>query len=449
MDKQLFIEKLLDRAKQAGFDAAEVYLSEGSEFETAVHKGEITQYNVSDTMALGFRGLKGGKVGSASTQVLDDDAIDMLIRAAKEAAELTENADERFFAGSESYPEVLSDTAKVQALGAAEKIEMARAFEQMAFDYDSRIVPFDGCGISTTVSKRRLVNSLGLDLSAERGCMGAYIYPLAKDGEKSSVAGRIAFSEDPKNIHFAALASAAAAEAVSMLDAESVPSGQYRILLRNNMAAALLSTYSSLFSAYAAQKGLSLLKGREGEIIAAPCVNIIDDPWLADSYTSRAFDGEGVATQKKAVIEAGRLNTLLHNLKTASKQGVSTTGNASRSGAAGPITVAPSNFHFAAGSLSMEELAKEAGEAILITSLMGMHSGANTVSGDFSLGAKGYLIKNGKIDRAVNQITIAGNYLELLRDIEACGNDMYFSAPGSSRFGSPTLMVKSLSVAGK
>ena len=81
MDKQIFIEKLLDRARQAGFDAAEVYLSEGSEFETAVHKGEITQYNVSDTMALGFRGLKGGKVGSASTQVLDDDAIDMLIRA--------------------------------------------------------------------------------------------------------------------------------------------------------------------------------------------------------------------------------------------------------------------------------------------------------------------------------------------------------------------------------
>ena len=158
MDKQIFIEQLLDRAKQAGFDAAEAYISESSEFETAVHKGEITQYSVSDTMTLGFRALKDGKAGSASTQVLDDDAIEMLIRAAKEAAELSENADEEFFAGSESYPEIKVGTSAMEALSAAEKIEKAREFEQMAFDYDKRIVPFDGCGISTTITKKMLVN---------------------------------------------------------------------------------------------------------------------------------------------------------------------------------------------------------------------------------------------------------------------------------------------------
>ena len=449
MDKQIFIEKLLARAKKAGFDAAEAYISESSDFETAVHKGEITQYSVSDTMTLGFRALKNGKTGSASTQVLDDDAIDMLIRAAKEAAELSESADERFFAGSESYPELKCTQGKLQAVSAAEKIEMARRLEQLAFDYDSRIVPFDGCGVYSTLSRRRLVNSLGLDLSAENECMGAYVYPLAKEGEKSSVAGRMAFSADPANINLRALANAAAGEAVSMLDAESVSSGKYLILLRNDMAATLLSTYSSLFSAYAAQKGLSLLNGREGDLIASPCVSIIDDPWLEDSFSSRAFDGEGVATQKKAVVEGGRLNTLLHNLKTAARQGVKTTGNAARAGAAGPMTVAPSNFHFAAGKYTAEALAKEANDGLLVTSLMGMHSGANTISGDFSLGAKGYLIRNGKIDRPVNQITIAGNYLQLLKDIEACGNDMYFSSPASSRFGSPTLMVSALSVAGK
>lgn len=449
MDKHIFIEKLLQRAKQAGFDAAEAYISESSDFETAVHKGEITQYSVSDTMTLGFRALKDGKAGSASTQVLDDDAIDMLIRAAKEAAELSENADEEFFSGSETYPDIHVDTSAVEALSAADKIEAARAFEQMAFDYDKRIVPFDGCGIQTTLSRRTLVNSLGLNLTAENGCMGAYIFPLAKDGEKSSVAGRMAFSANPANIDYRRLADEAAYEAISMLDAESVPSGQYRILLRNDMAATLLRTYSSLFSAYAAQKGLSLLSGRENEMIAAPCVSIIDDPWMKDSFSSRTFDGEGVATRKKAVVEAGRLNTLLHNLKTARKQGVASTGNAARASAAGPMRVAPSNFHFAAGNLSLDEMVAQAGDGLLITSLMGMHSGANTISGDFSLGAKGYLIKNGKIDRPVNQITIAGNYLNLLKDIEACGSDLHFNTPDGSRFGSPTLMISSLSVAGK
>lgn len=449
MEKQIFIEKLLEGAKKAGFDAAEAYLSESSDFETAVHKGEITRYSVSDTLTLGFRALKDGKVGSASTQVLDDDAIEMLLRAAREAAELSEQADERFFSGSESYPSLPSDFSKLLALAPADHIRAARELEQAAFDYDQRIVPFDGCGVSTCIYKKRLVNTLGLDLSDARGYLGAYVFPLAKQGAQSSGAGRMAFAEDPDCIDYRRMASEAAHEAVSMLDAESIPSGKYRILLRNDVAATLLQTYSPLFSAYNAQKGLSLLKGREGERIAAPCVCILDDPHMQGSFSSRTFDGEGVATCKRSIVEAGKLNTLLHNLKTAAKQGVATTANATRAGASGPIMVAPSNFYFAPGVLSMDEMLSGAGDGVLITSLMGMHSGANTVSGDFSLGAKGYLIQNGKIARPVNQITIAGNYLSLLKDIEACGNDLYFSEPETSRFGSPTLLVSSLSVAGK
>ena len=122
------------------------------------------------------------------------------------------------------------------------------------------------------------------------------------------------------------------------------------------------------------------------------------------------------------------------------------TGNAARRSVAGPMTVAPSNFYYVPGALDPNALYAQVGDAILVTELMGMHSGANAVSGDFSLGAKGFLIRNGKIDRAVNQITIAGNFLELLRAIDAVGSDLTF---GSSRFASPTLLVRALSVAGK
>ena len=206
-----------------------------------------------------------------------------------------------------------------------------------------------------------------------------------------------------------------------------------------------MSTFSSVFTADTAQKGMSLLKGREGEVIAAECVRILDDPLRRGSFFAQSFDDEGVACRKTCVVENGSLLTLLHNLKTAKKQGVSSTGNASRSTVAGPMSVAPANFYIEPSSLDVNALMNMAGRAILVTDLMGMHSGANAISGDFSLGAKGFLVENGRIVRAVNQITIAGNFFGLLRSILAVGSDLEF---GAGCFASPTLLVEGLAVAG-
>jgi len=291
-----------------------------------------------------------------------------------------------------------------------------------------------------------MVNSRGLDLSAHRDHLGAYVFPIARSGDKTGTAGRQLLVNDPAKLDLDKLAGESASEAIAFLDAQSIPSGKMRILLRPDVAADLMETFSGVFSADTAQKGLSLLKGKEGEMIASSCVSLVDNPLLPDGFASHAFDGEGVAARKKAIVTEGRLDTLLHNLKTARKQGVQTTGNASRASAAGPMTVAPSNFHFLPSNCCREELYLDAGEALLVTDLMGMHSGANSVSGDFSLGAKGFLIHGGKIDRPVNQITIAGNFFELLRDIEAVGSDLEF---GAGCFASPTLRIRSLSVAGK
>ena len=447
MEKNTFIELLFDKAKAAGFEACEAYLREGSAFEVAVNAGEITRYEVSDSLNLGFRGLYNGRMGCASTQALDADAAEMLVAAAKAGAELCESEDEEFiFEGSASYPEFDGSHPQIERLSAAEKIEMVRALEQKTLDSDPRIASVEDCALFTGASNVRLVNSRGLDLRTRRDRMGAYVGAIARDGERTGTAGRDCFVNDPAKLDLDKMAHEAAGEAAAFLDASSIDSGSYPILLRPDMAAVLTATFASLFSADAAQKGFSLLKGREGAQIAAPCVRIIDDPLLPDGYASHAFDGEGVAARKTDVIEAGTLNTLLHNLKTARKQGVTTTGNAARRSIAGPMTVAPSNFYFAPGALDRDALYGHAGDAILVTSMMGMHSGANPVSGDFSLGAKGFLIKNGKIDRAVNQITIAGNYLQLLREIEAVGSDLTF---GASHFASPTLLVRALSVAGK
>lgn len=447
MNANSFIELLLKRAKQAGFEAAEIYLSQGNSFQTAVNQGEITRYNVSDRLNLGFRGLYTGKMGCASTQVLDEDAIEMLISAAKASAELCESEDQEFiFSGSEVYPDVNGRFPELTRLTAAEKIALTRALEEKALSIDPHVTSCSHCALFSGSSDVRMVNSRGLDLSAHRDHLGAYVFPIARRGTQTGTAGREMLVTDPARLDLDRLARESVAEAVAFLDAQSIPSGKMRILLRPDAAADLMETFSGVFSADAAQKGLSLLCSKEGKQIAASCVNLVDDPLLPNGYASRAFDEEGVASRKNTIVTEGRLNTLLHNLKTARKQGVSTTGNAARVSVAGPMTVAPSNFHILPSELSREALYQNAGDALLITDFMGMHSGANSVSGDFSLGVKGFLIRNGKIDRPVNQTTVAGNFFELLQSIEYVGNDLEF---GVGCFASPTLMIRSLSVAGQ
>ena len=449
MDRNAFVSRLLASAAQRGV-AGEVCYENGESFEVSVKNGEIHQYNVADGMGLGFRVLKDGHTGTASTQILDEDALTQLLDGAVENAELVESEDRQFmYPGDDEYPELDLCNPELAAMGATAKIEMARELERLTLAQDPRIQQVEECAVFSSVNERALVNTLGLDVSAKAALLGGYVVAVARDGDKVNTGLKMFFTMDPAEVDLVAVARAAAQEALDGLDGAPVPSGKYRVLLRNDVAATMLSTFSDIFSADNAQRGLSRLKDREGEMIAAECVTLMDDPHRAGSASSTPFDGEGVATRVKAVIEGGKLNTLLHNLKTANKQGVKTTANAARGSYASTVGVAPSNFFFAPSDTGFDAMAAKVGDGLLITDLQGMHAGANPITGDFSLAAKGFRIEGGKVTGPVNQITVAGNFYEVLRDIEAVGADLEFRAPGVSCFGSPCLLVSALSVAGK
>jgi PmbA protein len=208
----------------------------------------------------------------------------------------------------------------------------------------------------------------------------------------------------------------------------------------------LLSAFSGMFSADAAQKGLSLLAGKEGETVASEIVTLWDDPF--DPVAPRAFDGEGTPCIKKAVIERGVLNTLLHNLKTAKKAGKESTGNASRRSAASSVDIAPTVFRVETGRHSYDELLKELGTGLVISELEGLHAGVDAVSGDFSLKAAGLLVENGAVVRPVSNITVAGNFVSLMKDVIAVGSDLRFGMPQGGYFGSPSILISGLTVAG-
>ena len=454
MERNEFIAKLFQRAKekagQAPDFACEASSSAGSEFEVSVLNGEILRYSVADNGGLGFRVLVNGKMGYASTQILDEAAVDMLVDGALENAALVESVDKQFiFEGSERYPELKLFNPELEALDAAKKIELARELERLTLAQDPRIVRVDECAVFSTCAESGLVNSKGLDVSQKGNLLGGYASAVAQEGEQVNTGFKVFFVMDPGKIDLEKVARTAAQEALAGLNAAPVPSGSYRVLLRNDVAGTLLSTFSGVFSADNAQRGLSRLKGREGEMVAAECLTLMDNPHLEDSAASTPFDGEGVATAPKAVIKDGRLTTLLHNLKTAHKQGVTTTANASRPGYAAQVGVAPTNFFFKPSEVDFDGMLEKLGDGLLITDMQGMHAGANPITGDFSLAAKGFRVRGGKREEAVAQITIAGNFYELLKSVEAVGGDLEFRAPGASCFGSPSLLVKALSVAGK
>ena len=444
-----FIEKLMKAAADAGIAPAEVYCAESSSFSVQAMEGNIDSYEVSETCGLGLRGMVNGKIGYASTEAFDEDAIRMLVRGVQESAALVETEEQdEIFEGDPEYPVPEIPENDLDSVSAEEKLSFALEMEKSALAADPRIVKSRGAYVSTGTGVLRLVNSYGLNLKTETppgGYAVAGIWLLGKEKDSSAAGGESEAGHQFRRLDPGRIGRDAAAETVARLNASPVESGVYRVVFRRDAMRSLLRTFSGIFSAENAQKKLSLLNGREGETVAAPCVTLMDDPLLPGGFATAPFDGEGSACFTKAVIENGVLKTLLHNRKTARKAGTVSTGNARRS-VSSPVTVAPTNFFFRPGKKDPDTLLAEMGEGLLITELGGLHSGANPVSGDFSLIAKGFRVTGGKQADPVEQITVAGNFYQLLKNIRCVGSDLEFK--GGS-IGSPSVDVGSLHVAGK
>jgi len=447
MTYEQFTEKLFAEAAKAGIAPAEVYYAERDSVKVSTHKQALETFAVASTAGLSFRGMVGGRMGYASTEALDESAVAMLVRGVRESASLVEDEDvQEIFAGSPAYASVETYAPELDALPAAAHIEAAVALERDALSRDPLVTETDFNQTAYLKSRVSIRNSFGLSLSHQDNLRYQFLSVVARRGERTTDGAALGIGRGTTLEMDKELAEAVD-HAVRMLDAAPIPSGKIAAVFRKEAMTDLLDCFSGAFSAEAAQKGLSLLKGREGEVIAADCVTLIDDPLMPGGFASSPFDAEGVATYTKEVIGAGKLHTLLHNLKTARVDGVQSTGNAAKQSYTAPVRVAPANFYFAPGADSLEALLGSMGDGLLITQLQGQHSGANGVSGDFSLPAIGYVVSGGKIGRTVEQITVAGNFFTLLKDVLAIGNDLFFGPGGGA--GSPSVWVKEVSVAGE
>lgn len=447
MELNIFINKLFQEAKNNGFNEYEVCYVDRESLSINAYNEEVEKYNLTTSYGLSFRGKINDKIGYSYTEILDDDAINMLVKNAKESALVIENEDIQFiYEGDKEYAEVNTYYKALENLPADKLIDLALSMEKEAKTLDNRVTSFGGCGIGYSKARYGIINSKGLNLENKSNLLSAYVVPIIKNGEDMHDGMGYVTANSIEDVDPRKLAQDGINEAISRIGGKSVSSGKYKAVINNEAMVSILSTFAGVFSGDAVQKGLSLLKGKEGEIIASKQVTLLDDPHLENGLASVPFDDEGVATKKKDIIHEGKLMTLLHNLKTANKGNTKSTGNGFKNSYASPVGVSPTNLYIQKGEKSFEELLKDVGEGLLITEFAGLHSGANSITGDFSLAAKGFYIKDGKKDYPVEQITVAGNFFDLLKNIEEVGSDLKF--PMSS-IGSPSVKITELSIAGK
>ena len=446
MDFNSVKEYLFDAAKQAGLDEYEVYFMESDGISAETLKDEISSFSSTVSGGICFRCIVNGKIGSASTELLTREEMTELVERAKNNAKYIENDDKAIiFKGSPEYAKIApNNMAKSDA---AEIKEIALELIKKTYEQSEYIT--DGTQTYAVQEKTKMIlaNSHGLYLENEVGVCGALVQAVvAKDGE-SQYGGDLETGFDKEKLK--KLPKEAIDEALSKIGAKEIPSGKYDIILDGKQMRALLSAFSSVFSGRNAYLGLSLLKEKEGQSVAADCITLVDDPTYGNSPMQTAFDGEGVATYKKNVIENGVLKTLLYDLASADKVGKESTGNGIRSSYASAVSIAPYHFYIEGGQQNDDELFCRLGNGIYITELKGLHAGANAVTGDFSIESAGFEIKDGKIGAPIKSFTVAGNFFELIKSIEALSNNVKFGFPaGFTVFGAPNTLIRGCSVAG-
>ena len=439
-----FCRKLGQYAEEHCGCEYEISASSGDSFEVKVLEGEIISYSVNDYTSVSFKVKKNGKMGYSSTTALEEDGIPALVSAALENASINENPDEQFiFKGAESYPHPKVYGEELDGITAEEKIEIAKKLEIKAKQADPRIKKVEESEVVSGGSTEIKKNSHGLDLAETSNYIFAVVVPIAEEDGKMNSGFGICGGFDRAALDLDKAVADGVRDAVDFCGAGSMKSATQRVIFRNSAFCDMISTFSGIFSSENAQKGLSLLAGREGEKIASDCVSFTDDSTIDYAFGSRSFDSEGVPGQRTEVVENGVLKTLLYNLKTANKAGVKSTGNASGGG------VSVTNFSLKPGAPTLDQLCEKVAEGFMITDVSGLHAGANAVTGDFSLMAKGYKIEGGKKGTPVTGVTVSGNFYELLKNVEAVGCDTYVSLFGAKVSSPSVLLSAPMSIAGE
>jgi PmbA protein len=438
------VERLV--ADAAGGEGVEAYAELTTETQVNAFKGEVERLTSASSSGVGVRVVRDGRLGYAYTADLSDQGLRECLTEARANLEVS----------SEDPGNVLPEASEHEALegifdprqaGTApeRKVALALDLEARTRAADPKVTQVESARYGDVVGEVAIASSVGVRGSfAVTHAWCAAVALAAEDGQ-SQVGFAVDAARTLDDLDPGPVAAEAASRAVRMLGATKPPTRAVPVVFDRMVAPSLVGVLLAGLSAEEVQKRRSLFADKLGQRVGATGLRLVDDGRLVDGPGAAPFDGEGVPTRRTVLIEDGVLQCFLHNTATAARGDASSTGNAGRASFKSTPGVSAHNLFLAPGELDQAGLLARAGEGLLVQDVSGVHSGANPITGDFSVGVSGLLFRGGELAEPVREATVAAQLLDILQGIEAVGSDLRFT---TGSIGGSSLLVGRMTVAG-
>jgi len=440
--------RAVEAATDAGATDAEAYVSREGGREVRVHAGEVESLTAATQSGVGVRAWNGHRVGYAYGTDFSEGGVAAVAARAAEAAGVADE-DEHATPPQPAEFEALAGLSdpSVAEWETARVADLALVVERTALESDPRLVGVEVAVYADSDEQVAIASSTGVAGEYEASSCYAYLQALAEgEGARETGLG-FGLARGPRGLDPEAIGAEGAERALSMIGARKPESRSCPVVLDETVAASFAGLIGGGLSAKAVQRGRSPFAARLEEEVASGAFALHDDGRDPEGPASAPFDAEGVPRRRTALIEGGRLRTYLYDTYTANREGGSSTGSASRQGYRSLPSVSTSNLMVAPGSLSLQELLAQAGDGILVTDVAGLHSGVNPVTGVFSVGASGRVIRGGQLAEPVREFTIAGELVAMLSAVSAAGAEARWVPFGGS-VSTPPLLVAEMAISG-
>ena len=438
--------EILKLVKKKDADEAEIFLSSSSSLKIDVLDGKVESADEIRDTGCSIRVIKDKRLGFAYTSDFDETVLEETVEQALENAKSAEADEFNSLPINPTTPSPIDldlFDPKIAKTAVKEKIGLALRIEESAYKTDPRVKKTEKANYSDSEGEIWIVNSHGLESNFKYNYCGGHADVIAEQNGGMEAGFGIDFVKKFDDLKPENIGREAAERAAGMLGAKPVPSQKLPLVLDPFVGTQLLEVLASALSSDAVQKGRSLFADRLGNEVGSEILSVIDNGRLPKGLVSAPFDGEGVPTQETKLVENGILRNLFYNTYTANKGRTRSTGNAVRASFMAIPGIGHTNLYIAAGSQSARDLIRSVNKGLYVQRVMGIHT-ANPISGDFSIGAMGFLIENGERTIPVRGITIAGNLIDMLKSIEAVGSDLRFI----TNVGSPTLLISGIAIGG-
>jgi PmbA protein len=421
------LQMIADRvvAQAAAGEQVEAFVSRDSQTDVRVYRGEVEHFVSAQSEGIGIRVIRDGRTGFAYAGTLDGDAIDQVLAEARDNLTFG-SVDEWAGLAEPDAVDVVPQHLWSDSLAAYDtsaKIELAKQLERLTVAADSRVRVEDS-NYADVASESAVATTTGIRrIGRENGCYVS-VSTLADEGHEAHTGFGFSVGRSPDDFDLHKAAADAADRATRLLGAVKPASKRTTVVLDPYVTAMFLGIIGGTLNGESVSKGRSLFKDRLGDPVANPIVTLLDDPTNPAAYTASELDGEGLAARRNVLIHDGVLQRFVHSSYSARRAKTISTGNAVRAGFKGSPGVGCLALQLVPGTKSQAEIIAGIDDGVLVQMVSGLHSGVNPISGDFSAGAEGVLIRNGQLAEPVREFTIASTLQRMLLDVTAVGGDV-------------------------